>query len=119
MSLPVFIPSTSKANSPIETLPTITRWELIGEEWTKVRFPLNKGSYRDIPRDAVLHASLIDRLRSVPSYRPCNNHGGALEPCLKHEGVMPDFKAVSELGPLDDLRHTVYKFPKVSSSNDV
>lgn len=71
----------------IEFLPFITRWELDGVDpndqgWKNIRFPLNKAAARDIPRKAVLHASLIDRLKDY-SYRPTNNHGGSLPPCLK------------------------------------
>ena len=29
------------------------------DKWIPVRFPLNDGSYHDIPRDARLHQSLI------------------------------------------------------------
>ncbi|KAI0205661.1 hypothetical protein F4808DRAFT_240444 [Astrocystis sublimbata] len=70
----------------MEWLPTITRWELEGNQWKRIRFPLNNGSWRDIPRDAVLHESLLWRLKNDPTYCPGNNHGGTLPPCLKHKG---------------------------------
>ncbi|KAK0716064.1 hypothetical protein B0H67DRAFT_582329 [Lasiosphaeris hirsuta] len=69
----------------MEWLPIITRWELEKDDWVNVRFPLNKGAARDIPPDAVLHESLIHRLRNNPKYRPTNNHGGNTKPCLKHK----------------------------------
>ncbi|KAI1449741.1 hypothetical protein F5Y02DRAFT_427729 [Annulohypoxylon stygium] len=71
----------------MEWIPLITRWELDHErnEWLNVRFPLNKGSTRDIPHDVVLHESLLWRLKNDPTYRPKNNHGGSLPPCLKHD----------------------------------
>ncbi|KAH6886176.1 hypothetical protein B0T10DRAFT_607904 [Thelonectria olida] len=73
----------------MEWLPLITRWELDGVDpddkgWKNIRFPLNKAAARDIPRKAVLHASLIERLKDK-SYLPTNNHGGNLPPCLKVE----------------------------------
>jgi uncharacterized protein (DUF2235 family) len=94
----------------MEFLPIITRWELDGDKWKNVRFPLNKGAYRDIPKDAVLHESLINRLRNIPAYCPENNHGGALEPCLKHKGVVTQFELVPDTSGRTDLRHQVYKF---------
>ncbi|KAL0943399.1 sporulation associated protein [Colletotrichum truncatum] len=68
----------------MEWLPFITRWELEDSGWENVRFPLNKGATRDIPRDAVLHESLLWRLQNDKNYCPGNNHGGRLPPCLKH-----------------------------------
>lgn len=102
----------SDIDTAAEILPIITRWELddIRNQWVKIRFPLNRGSYRDIPRDAVLHKSLVDRLHSIPSYCPGNNHGGRLEPCLKYKDVVPDFQPVVEAkvaGPDDQT----YVFP--------
>ncbi|KAM5353672.1 hypothetical protein ACJ41O_000322 [Fusarium nematophilum] len=72
----------------MEWLPFISRWELDDatpddKGWTKVYFPLNKGSARDIPRKAVLHASLLRRLEKDKGYWPTNNHGGNLLPCLR------------------------------------
>ncbi|OTA61113.1 hypothetical protein K449DRAFT_423100 [Hypoxylon sp. EC38] len=84
----------------MEWLPLITRWELdhLRNEWSNIRFPLNAGNTRDIPPDAVLHESLLWRLRNDPSYLPRNNHGGSLPPCLK-----PDIKVelVEEQKPSD------------------
>ncbi|KAI9146727.1 hypothetical protein HJFPF1_13545 [Paramyrothecium foliicola] len=95
----------------MEYLPIISRWELVGNKWIKVRFPLNKGSYRDIPRDALLHESLVYRLRNVDWYSPGNNHGGSLEPCLKHKDVVADFKLLADSSDHDDQGHRVYVFP--------
>lgn len=76
-----------------------------------VRFPLNAGATRDIPPDAVLHESLIWRLRNDPDYRPQNNHGDKLMPCLKHEGRVADVELVEEPDdyPPDEDNRT-YKF---------
>ncbi|KAF4976447.1 hypothetical protein FZEAL_6885 [Fusarium zealandicum] len=78
----------------MEFLPFITRWELDDNKkgWVKVHFPLNKGAARDIPRKAVLHASVIKRLQDDPSYCPLNNHGSDLPPCLKHNGKVSMFQ---------------------------
>lgn len=95
-----------------EILPTITRWELKDDEWEKVRFPLNKGYYRDIPKDASLHASLKYRLENVPDYCPGNNHGGSLPPCLKNGKVISKFvPEVDEKIPkeLRDPDHQTYR----------
>ncbi|KAI1196470.1 hypothetical protein F5X97DRAFT_208716 [Nemania serpens] len=80
----------------MEVLPFITRWELEKNIWVHVRFPLNNGNSRDIPRDAVLHESLIWRLKNDPTYCPRNNHGGRLPPCLKHRGTVAAVKEVNE-----------------------
>ncbi|KAI1152611.1 hypothetical protein F4825DRAFT_305184 [Nemania diffusa] len=80
----------------MEVLPTITRWELEKNIWVHTRFPLNNGSARDIPHDAVLHESLIWRLRNDINYCPTNNHGGRLPPCLKHKGTVAAVKEIDE-----------------------
>ncbi|KAK3389210.1 hypothetical protein B0H63DRAFT_536997 [Podospora didyma] len=105
----------------MEWLPFITRWELEGDKWVNVKFPLNKGSTRDIPPDAVLHESLLWRLRNDSTYHPTNNHGGKSAPCLKHNGKIPGLVRCgggggpAELqGDLEDVDpdHLTYTFDK-------
>ncbi|KAI0397217.1 hypothetical protein F5Y17DRAFT_455371 [Xylariaceae sp. FL0594] len=110
----------------MEWLPFITRWELTDKgKWVKVRFPLNGGAPRDIPRDAKLHTSLLWRLQNDPSYHPANNHGGSGHPCLKHRGVVASLRKAQETmssndskGHLtiqnveSDLDHEIYEFPE-------
>jgi hypothetical protein len=73
----------------------IKRWEFVDNEWQFIRFPLNKGNTRDIPRDALLHQSLILRLDNPKlAYSPTNNHGENEAPCLKHEGKVPELDRV-------------------------
>ncbi|KAF4943308.1 hypothetical protein FGADI_13506 [Fusarium gaditjirri] len=75
----------------MEWLPFLTRWELDDTAeanvkllgWKPVTFPPNQGSYRDIPRGAVLHQSLLDRLQEFSSYTPGNNHGDKSVACFK------------------------------------
>lgn len=98
-----------------EWLPNITRWELEGDDWRNVRFPLNGGNTRDIPRDAVLHASLLWRLRNDPSYHPMNNHGGRSAPCLKHEGRVPEVKIAVDGVEGSDQDHQTYRFANPSA----
>ncbi|EQB53336.1 hypothetical protein CGLO_06941 [Colletotrichum gloeosporioides Cg-14] len=43
--------------------------------WHWQMFPLNMGETRDIPCDAVLHSSLVERIKKRPTYRPVNNSG--------------------------------------------
>lgn len=51
--------------------------------WESRRLAPNRGSYRDIPRGAVLHRSLLDRLMKFrKDYRPGNNHGDGTDQCL-------------------------------------
>ncbi|KAF6833794.1 sporulation associated protein [Colletotrichum musicola] len=68
----------------LERFPLIQRWELNKEgawEWT--RLPLNMGNTRDIPRAAILHHSLVERLRTKRlDYNPPNNHRENGKPCL-------------------------------------
>ncbi|KAJ5157388.1 uncharacterized protein N7482_008488 [Penicillium canariense] len=96
----------------LEILPFITRWELMGNEWKKVRFPLNRGSYRDIPRDAKLHDSLKHRLENDKEYIPGNNHGDQTEPCFRRkDGQLTDLhlakpKKNQEL----DKKHQIWTF---------
>ena len=83
----------NKTNVPPEMLPGIPRWELndkakneADKGWESWRFTPNFGSYRDIPRRAVLHDSLVKRLNAEGlRYRPKNNHGHG-KPCLLGEG---------------------------------
>jgi hypothetical protein len=48
--------------------------------WKAIRWPLPRGEVRDVPRDAKIHRSVIDRLDTDHSYRPGNlimlGHGG-------------------------------------------
>lgn len=77
----------------IEMLPGIPRWELNDEPdkpedkgWESWRWKPNFGSFRDIPRGAILHDSLIKRLLSKRvNYLPENNHGKGA-PCLLGPG---------------------------------
>jgi hypothetical protein len=99
-----------------EYLPIITRYELMREGWVNKRFPLNAGSARDIPEDAVLHQSLVSRLTNMSnSYRPRNNHGSGTEPCLVTKDGIASLKPLPEQHgvPNDDL-HRTYKFHKLT-----
>ncbi|KAL6918995.1 hypothetical protein ACHAPO_009268 [Fusarium lateritium] len=77
----------------MECLPGIPRWELNDKSakeedkgWESRRWTPNFGSFRDIPRRAVLHNSLIERLKAQDiNYRPGNNHGRGT-PCLLGAG---------------------------------
>ncbi|KAE8139262.1 hypothetical protein BDV38DRAFT_281425 [Aspergillus pseudotamarii] len=40
--------------------------------WKPIRWPLPRGEVRDIPSDAKIHVSAINRLRFNPEYRPGN-----------------------------------------------
>ncbi|KAF0327311.1 sporulation associated protein [Colletotrichum asianum] len=74
----------------LEFYPLAKRWELkrntvradkehaadtYRTHWHWQMFPLNMGETRDIPCDAVLHSSLVDRIKRRPTYRPVNNSG--------------------------------------------
>ncbi|KAJ3534010.1 hypothetical protein NM208_g7724 [Fusarium decemcellulare] len=80
----------------MEIMPFVPRWELNDAEnplergWEPYKFSPNGGAYRDIPRGAILHNSLKERLEKVKEYRPKNNHGSKKtgnkdqgEACLK------------------------------------
>jgi uncharacterized protein (DUF2235 family) len=96
----------------MEWFPVITRWELERNVWVHVRFPLNKSAARDIPPDAVLHESLLWRLRNDPNYCPGNNHGGRLPPCLKHKGSVAECNPVFETQEQADPDHQAYTFAR-------
>jgi hypothetical protein len=40
--------------------------------WKAIRWPLPKGETRDIPANAIIHSSVIKRMRADPNYRPGN-----------------------------------------------
>ncbi|KAI1765535.1 hypothetical protein GGR53DRAFT_465187 [Hypoxylon sp. FL1150] len=100
----------------MEWLPLITRWELENNEWRNVRFPLNGGATRDIPPDAVLHESLLWRLRNNSSYHPPNNHGSTLPPCLKIHGQVADVDPIMEIQEQADPDHQTYTLRKTITS---
>lgn len=52
-------------------------------------WPPNMASARDIPKSALLHASLLLRLQNKPNvYKPRNNHGHSRDACLKPENFI-------------------------------
>ncbi|RYP23434.1 hypothetical protein DL765_001139 [Monosporascus sp. GIB2] len=90
----------------------MARYELESGKWVKRYFPLNAGSPRDIPRDALVHQSLIDRISNAAlAYRPLNNHGGTTKPCLldKECKSVAKFNQVYEPGHRDEL-HRIWTF---------
>ena len=40
--------------------------------WKLIHWPLPRGAWRDIPANALIHGSAIDRMNSDPNYRPEN-----------------------------------------------
>ncbi|KAK3322735.1 hypothetical protein B0H66DRAFT_473335 [Apodospora peruviana] len=105
----------------MEYLPFITRWELEWNAkekrhvWANVRFPLNAGGTRDIPFDAVFHASLKRRLEHPTlNYCPTNNHGGdSTTSCLKHDGKVSQFKHDPKNESCSDPDHQTYVFTDI------
>ncbi|EWZ79473.1 hypothetical protein BFJ63_vAg14693 [Fusarium oxysporum f. sp. narcissi] len=108
----------------IETLPGIPRWELNDSKeekdrgWELYRGIPNFGAPRDIPRGAVLHNSLKERLEKVKKYRPLNDHGSG-DPCLWNSEGVADMRDVTykRLGPDGeikdpdwDARHKIWQF---------
>ncbi|RYP43577.1 hypothetical protein DL770_011572 [Monosporascus sp. CRB-9-2] len=90
----------------------MARYELESGKWVKRYFPLNAGDPRDIPRDAIVHQSLIDRISNAAlAYRPQNNHGGKSRPCLldKEGKNAAQFHQVYEPGHRDEL-HRIWTF---------
>ncbi|KAF4584154.1 sporulation associated protein [Ophiocordyceps camponoti-floridani] len=93
----------------LEYMPFISRRELIRDKWVNKRFRPNWGSARDIPLDAVMHESLVERLQMNRHYHPLNNHGDDLDPCLKFDGRATEFK----LERSDRPEHKTYVFAKL------
>lgn len=94
----------------LEWFPLITRWELSKNTWVNVRFPLNKGWARDIPKDAVFHHSVCWRLENDANYHPTNNHGDNEDPCLRNNGIIREMKPVTEHHDTLDLDHQTFVF---------
>ncbi|KAL1858166.1 hypothetical protein Daus18300_010047 [Diaporthe australafricana] len=99
----------------MEWLPFITRWELEMHGWENVRFPLNRGNTRDIPKEAVLHESLLWRLKNVTNYCPENNHGGRELPCLKHNNNLAECSPVDKHEHTEDCDHKTFKITRSAS----
>ncbi|KAI8248150.1 hypothetical protein K4K53_001090 [Colletotrichum sp. SAR 10_77] len=119
----------------LEIFPLIKRWELTHgenawnrfwywgrvnapvkdtETWEWVRFPLNRGQTRDIPRDAILHHSLIQKLYTDDDYMPQNNHGDK-SPCLlqkdEHGNVIKNKKEWKEMYKVIEAEHKLKAHP--------
>lgn len=63
----------------LEYLP-LRRMELqIDGDWKAARWPPPHGEPRDLPMNARIHVSAIQRMKSDPSYRPSNLTGGLQE----------------------------------------
>ena len=58
--------------SIIEFLPIFKRKELIKKEWKAVYLPPNMRDTRDLPSSAVLHPSVLDRMKAIKDYKPAN-----------------------------------------------
>ncbi|KAM0543699.1 hypothetical protein ACHAPJ_012148 [Fusarium lateritium] len=109
----------------IESLPGIPRWELndssdeMKRGWDLYKAKPNWCASRDIPRGAVMHNSLKERLEKVTNYRPRNNHGAG-KPCLWDDKGRVPMKDVTyqrfdandeEIVDKDwDERHTIWQF---------
>ncbi|MCJ1387117.1 hypothetical protein MMC17_010246 [Xylographa soralifera] len=111
----------------MECLPLIARWELEMSpltkklEWTYSRWRPNLQSARDVPVGAVFHKSLLLRLKDGGmEYKPYNNHGGNLPPCLvpKAKFVVKerDLGGVNRNEPADI--HTTYTLGHVKTVQD-
>ncbi|KAF5988630.1 short chain dehydrogenase reductase family [Fusarium bulbicola] len=112
----------------IEKLPGIPRWELNDSKdvkkrgWELYRGMPNLSAPRDIPRGAVLHNSIKERLDKVDSYKPFNNHGSGGDACLwtvKDEKIAVDMRDVTyhRCGPDGEIkdpdwdeRHRIWQF---------
>lgn len=58
--------------STAEFLPIFKRKELIKKEWKAVYLPPNMRDTRDLPSTAVLHPSVLDRMKAIKDYKPRN-----------------------------------------------
>ncbi|KAF8540123.1 hypothetical protein BDD12DRAFT_777466 [Trichophaea hybrida] len=56
----------------LEVLPIFKRLELEGGKWVPTYWPPNLGSTRDLPSNAVLHQSVIERINAANGYNPKN-----------------------------------------------
>ncbi|KAM0541184.1 hypothetical protein ACHAPJ_013348 [Fusarium lateritium] len=116
----------------MEILPFVPRWELNDKAtkdkdqgWESYRGWPNLGACRDIPRKAILHNSLKERLEKVDNYKPKNNHGeGTSTTCLKAaNGAVPAMKMYSRKNSSDqnselvdetwDARHQTWQLSVV------
>lgn len=128
----VFLPTFLLfADNVLELLPGIPRWELNDvkdkEErgWDLYRGMPNFSASRDIPRGAILHNSLKERLERVDTYRPLNSHGSG-KPCLWNKTGAVDMVDVSyeRYGPGGlieddnwDARHKIWQLKEFLSKS--
>lgn len=78
--------------------------------WRTIVWPLPKGETRDIPADAVVHHSVLRRMRADPSYRPgnliCGGGGRGMRRAPERLG-MGEWKVVRE--PADPIGECVVR----------
>lgn len=86
-------PDVVNTNPTLECMP-IAHWELERTRWVNSRWP-NLAGTRDIPSHVFLHNSVKRRLVNDPQYRPSNNRGGNLPPCLRSENLLEAEKSVN------------------------
>jgi hypothetical protein len=102
-------------------VPLFPRYELEKGQWKLRTWPPNMASARDIPTNALLHASLRERIKDTERKRPYvprNNHGEGL-PCLKLENFHEiDGEGATEIDvdeasdKYDKVDHTLYALCK-------
>lgn len=73
-------------------------------EWAPISWPLPRGETRDMPRDAIVHGSVIRRMQADKTYRPGNliiGGGG--------RGVRraPESAGIGSWAPCRDIGHRV------------
>ncbi|KAI8309150.1 hypothetical protein K4K59_009397 [Colletotrichum sp. SAR11_240] len=107
----------------LERFPLIRRWEskfVDGKyKWEWVRFPLNRGSSRDIPVDATLHHTLFEKLLRDPTYNPKNQHGENEDRCLDKASMNEAAIAkVYRKATADHPDHCTYQFESYARAED-
>ena len=90
-------------------------------EWVYSRWKPNLRSARDVPLGAVYHKSLLLRLKDGKmKYKPYNNKGGTLPPCLTPDADWVvkdnDIGGVFDDEPVDI--HTTYTLGHVRTIQD-
>jgi hypothetical protein len=86
--------------------------------WVAIRYPLPGGETRDIPNDAKIHNSAIQRMQQDKSYRPGNLIVGGGGRGVK---VAPERYGIGEWDPLqhegDAVRGTYIRKPRPEKEN--
>ncbi|QIX01733.1 hypothetical protein AMS68_007250 [Peltaster fructicola] len=88
--------------------------------WKPISWPLPRGETRDMPDEALIHCSVLTRMKADPKYRPGNliiGGGGRVQRVAPAHAGTGEWRIAHEQGDL--LGEAVVRFKKEHASDDL